>query len=115
MENSNKTFRGGNRSGGTKRSYKSVGFIALLILFALIGLAFYGQRSMPTIPLTQAVSESNQGRYTKIEVSGNQLDITKKGDKSATVKTYKDPNASLKDEGFDTRKVEVAYKPQSST
>jgi cell division protease FtsH len=116
MDNSKKTFRPSNRPGNGKRSYKSIGFIALIILFALIVFAAYGQGgTLKTIPLTQAVSEANSGAYRKIEVSGNEMDITKKGQADPTLKSYKDPNASLKEEGFDTGKVEVSYKPQSST
>ena len=119
MDNSRKTFRTGgtnNKGGNGKRSFKGVGFVALLILFGLIIFAAWGQpNSEQTIPLTQAISSTNKGDYSKIEVSGNQLNITKKGDKQPTVKSYKDPNASLKDEGFNTSKVEVSYKPDSST
>src|SRR4051812_42676462 len=117
MDNSNKPFRPSNRGNNSKRSYKSVGFIAIIVIVGLIILAAYNQSggSLKTIPLTQAVSESNAGQYTKMEVSGNEVDITKKGQNSATLKTYKDPNATLKEEGFDSSKVQVSYKAQSST
>lgn len=116
MDNSKKTFRAPNRGGSGRRGFRGVGFIALLILFGLIIYAAYGQSGgLKTIPLTQAVSESNSGAYSKIEVSGNEMDITKKGDAQPTLKSYKDPNASLKDEGLNLSKVEVSYKPDSST
>lgn len=116
MDNSKKTFRAPNRGGSGRRGFRGVGFIALLILFGLIIYAAYGQSGgLKTIPLTQAVSESNNGAYSKIEVSGNEMDITKKGDAQPTLKSYKDPNASLKDEGLNLSKVEVSYKPDSST
>ncbi|HEY5668033.1 MAG TPA: ATP-dependent zinc metalloprotease FtsH [Candidatus Saccharimonadales bacterium] len=116
MDNSKKTFRAPNRGGSGRRGFRGVGFIALLILFGLIIYAAYGQGGgLKTIPLTQAVSESNSGAYSKIEVSGNEMDITKKGDAQPTLKSYKDPNASLQDDGFNISKVEVSYKPDSST
>src|SRR2546421_531553 len=116
MDNSNKPFRPNNRGGNGKRSYKSFGFLAIIIIFVLIILAMYGQSGgLKTIPLTQAVAENNQGDYGKLEVSGNQVDITKRGQKDASFKTYKDPNASLKEEGFNTSKTQVFYKAQSST
>ncbi len=93
-----------------RRNAKNAGFIALMILIALVVFAAYGQSAASkTIPLTEAVSNSNKGEYSKIEVKGNQLNITKKGDKLPTVKTYSDPNASLKELGFNTQKVEVSY------
>jgi cell division protease FtsH len=116
MDNSNKPFRPGNRGGNNKRSYKSFGFIAILILFGGIMYVAYNQSGgLKTVPLTQAVAEANQGKYAKMEVSGNQVDITKRGESKPTLKTYKDPNSSVKDDGFDTRELEVSYKPQSST
>jgi cell division protease FtsH len=116
MDNSKKTFRTSNRGGGNRRGFKGFGFIALLILFGLIIFAAYGQSGgLKNVPLTQAISDANAGRYSKIEVSGNEMNITKKGDDQPTLKSYKDPNASLKDEGLNLKKVQVSYKPDSST
>jgi cell division protease FtsH len=116
MDNSKKPFRPGNRGNSNKRSYKSIGFIAILILFGLVMIAAYNQSGgSKTIPLTQAISDANAGRYAKVEISGNQIDITKKGEQRSTLKTYKDPNSTLKEDGFNTSKMQVAFKPQSST
>lgn len=116
MDNSNKTFHPSNRGNNNKRSYKSIGFIAIIIIFVLIIMAAYGQSgALKTIPLTQAVSEANSSQYSKLEISGNEVNITKKDQTHATFKTYKDPNATLKEEGFDASKVQVSYKPQSSS
>jgi len=104
----------GSKNG--KRGFRNFGFIALLILFGLIIFAAYAQpSSFKTIPFTQVVEEANQGQYQKIEVKGNELTITKKGEDSATLKSFKDPAASLKEEGLDSNKVEVSYKSESST
>jgi cell division protease FtsH len=116
MDNNKKSFRSPNRGGNGRRGFKGVGFIALLILFGLIIFAAYGQGpSLENIPLTRVVQEANNGQYSKMEVSGNELSITKKGDDKATIKSYKDPNSSLKDEGVNLSKVQVSYKPSSST
>lgn len=116
MDNSKKNFRTSNRGGGNRRGFKGFGFIALLILFGLIIFAAYGQSGgLKSVPLTQAISDANAGRYSKIEVSGNEMNITKKGDDQPTLKSYKDPNSSLKDEGLNLKKVQVSYKPDSST
>ncbi len=114
---SKKTFRASpNRPGGNKRGYKSVGFIALLIIVGLIIVAAYGQSStLKTIPLTTAVSESNQGQYSKLTLSGNQVVITKKGDDKPTLRTYTEQNATLKDEGFNLNAVSIETKASSST
>ncbi|HUD10735.1 MAG TPA: ATP-dependent zinc metalloprotease FtsH [Candidatus Saccharimonadales bacterium] len=111
-----KPFRPNQQRGSkSNRSLKNAGFIALIILFALVIFAAYNQpTSLKTIPLTQALTESNDGQYQKIVVNGNELDITKKGGSTATLKSYSDPNASLKSEGFNFSKVVVSYKSQSS-
>lgn len=105
-----------NRKNNTKgRGIKNAGFIAILVLFTLIMIAYYNQPStLKEVPFTQAVSESNSGKYTKIDVSTNQLKITKKGDTSPTLRTNIDSNASLKEQGFDLSKVNVTYQPQSN-
>jgi len=114
MDNNKKSFRSPNRGGNGRRSFKGVGFVALLILFGLIIFAAYGQSpALKNIPLTQAVADANKNQYSKIEVSGNEMTITKKGDNQPTLKSFKDPNASLKDEGLKSN-VEITYKPSSS-
>lgn len=117
MDNSKKTFRPTNgRANNGRRGMRNAGFVALLILFGLIIWAAYGQgSSMNKVSLSTAVRDANSSQYSKIEVNGNELDITKRGEDHATLKSYKDTNSSLKDEGFDLSKVEVSYKPQSST
>ena len=117
MDNGKKTFRPNpNRPLNGRRNYKNIGFMALLILFGLIIFAAYGQSgSLKNIPITQAIEENNTGKYSKLEIGGNEVVITKKGDRSPSLKTYKDPNASLKEEGFNTSKAEVVNKPESST
>lgn len=116
MDNGKKSFRpNSNRSGTGRRSYKSFGFVALLVLFGLVIYFAYGQSpEIKSIPLSQAISDAESGKYSKIEVGGNEILITPKGEKKPTLKSFKDPNATLKEEGFDTSQVEVTFKPESS-
>ena len=96
---------------------KNIGFIALLILFGLIVFTAYSQPStLKEISITQAVQAANAGDYSKMVISGNgnEVDITKKGDNHATLKSYVEPNATLKDEGLNYSKVQVSAKPSST-
>jgi cell division protease FtsH len=94
---------------------KNIGFIALLILFGLIIFAAYNQpNTLKSIPSTTAIKDTNAGKYSNIVVSGNELNITPKGENHATLKTYVDGNSSLKEQGFNTDKVSVTYKPETS-
>lgn len=97
------------------RGVKNVGFIALIVLFALIIFSSTNQGlNLKQISSTTAITDANAGKYSKIVVSGNQLDITPVGSDKATFVTYVDSNSSLKDQGFNTSKVNVVYKPVTS-
>ncbi len=107
--------KGSGSGAGGSRNLKNIGFVALIILFGLIIIAAAKQPAqLKEIPLTDAVQQSNAGEYAKIVVNGNELDITKKNSSQATLKTYTEPNATLKDEGFDYSKVQITAKPQSN-
>lgn len=115
MDRSKKTFRS-NGAGNGRRGFKNFGFIALLVLLGLIVFTTYHQPgAVKTIPITEAIASANSGSYSKIEVKGSELSITKKGDDKVSLKSFKDPNSSLKEEGFNLSKVSVTYKPASST
>jgi cell division protease FtsH len=100
---------------GTSRGMKNAGFIALVILFGLIIFAASNQpSSLKEIPASTAIHDANSGKYSKIVVANNQLSITPKGQNHATLRSFIDGNASLKEQGLDTSKVVVTYKPVSS-
>lgn len=114
-----KSFRpkqSGNNRGGR---FRGAGFIALLILFALVIFAAYGQPSnLKEISLSDAATQANAGNFSKISVNGSELDITKKGDSSASLKAYANNSVTptdLKSAGFNVSKVNVQYTKQSST
>ncbi len=108
---------GQNRKQSPKnRHAKNAGFIALVVLFALIVFAAYDQpTNLNEISVTQAITDNNAGDYSKVLVSGNELDITPKGQNHATLKTYVDPNSSLKSQGFNITKSQFTYKAASSS
>lgn len=108
------------RSGGKRpqpsRNGKNIGFIALIALFVLVGISALSQPSnLQEIPISQAVKEANDGKYSAIEVHGQQLTITKKGDEEATLKSTMEEGATTTDEGIDKSKVKVTAKPSTST
>lgn len=104
-----------NPKNNNKMAMKNAGFIALLVIFALVVLAAVNKPSnIQSVPITTAISDANSGKYSKFKVTGNLVEITKKGDKTATLKTYIEPNATLKTEGLDYSKVEVVAAPQSN-
>ncbi|MGH7238635.1 MAG: ATP-dependent metallopeptidase FtsH/Yme1/Tma family protein, partial [Candidatus Saccharimonadales bacterium] len=106
----------GMKQGPRNRRFKNAGFLILIVVFVLIIVAAYNQPSnLKEISATAAETGTNAGQYSKLVVNGNEVDITPKGSNSATLKTYVDPNASLKSQGFNTSKVTVMYKSTNSS
>ncbi len=98
-----------------RRGIKNFGFIALIIFFSLIVLAASNQPStLKSIPATTAIRDANAGRYSKIVVNGDELDITPRGETKATLKSIVDSNASLKEQGVNTSKVDISYKSRNN-
>lgn len=105
------------KNGGNpkKRSAKNAAFIALLVLFGLIIFASYGnQNKLQEVPLSEVVQKANNGDYQKITINGSNLEITKKGDDKPTLKSHKDPQGTLREEGVDYNKVTVDNKAESN-
>lgn len=112
VKNKNKN----NKQNPKRTGMKNAGFIALLALFGLVVFASYGnQPKLQEVPLSQVVQEANSGTYSKITVKGSELEITKKGEDKASITSYKDPQASLREEGVDYNKVTVDTKPESNS
>jgi len=108
--------RNSKKPTASRRGMKNAGFIALIILFGLILLANLGHTNVKEIPLSQAVQQENSGDYQKLTVNGNEVDIATKTDNIShpSLVTHIDPNATLKEQGFDLKKVQVQYKPESA-
>jgi cell division protease FtsH len=103
------------QAANNRRGIKNAGFIAIVVLVGLVILSAFDQPStLKEIPATQAITDTNAGKYSKLVVINNEVDITVKGQKDATLKTYVDGNSSLKDQGFNTTKVSLNYKPETS-
>ncbi len=99
-----------------RRSMKNIGFVALLIMFALIGFAAYGQpKNLKEVPISEVVQQANSGQYDRIVVDGSKLNITKKDEAKASLQSHTRPQTSIKDEGVDYSKVTVDYKPESTS
>ncbi|HZP55409.1 MAG TPA: ATP-dependent zinc metalloprotease FtsH [Candidatus Saccharimonadales bacterium] len=111
-----KQFRLGGRPGGDERrsKWKNAGFIALILLFGLIIWAAFNQPSeMKTVPFSQVVSDANSGKIQQIDVNGDQLQVTPKGESKPTEKSFKEPGSSIYEQGLKQGKVTLVNKPSS--
>ena len=107
-----------NKQGGPNNRYglRNAGFIALIILLLLVVYSAFNQPSnLKTIPITTAIKDANNGEYSKFNVSNNEVKITVKGQSNPTLKTYIEPNATLKTEGLNYSKVTVSATAETSS
>src|SRR3989344_152115 len=111
-----KQFRLSGGGGGEKRNrFKNFGFLALLILFALVIYTAFNQPSqLKEVSFSQVVTEANSGNIQKIQVNGNELLITPKGQSKPTEKSFKEEGSSIYQQGLEQGKVEIVNKPGSS-
>jgi len=98
----------------TKNNIKNVGFVAMLILIGAVVFAAYNQPSqLKEIPYSQAITEANDDKHDKWVIAGSEVKITENDKEEATLKSQKDPNATLADDGLDTSKVIVQFEAPS--
>jgi cell division protease FtsH len=106
----------GRKQAPKNKRTKNAGFIVLLVLFILIIFLAYDQPSnLQEISASRAISQNNAGEYSRMLVNGNELEITPKNQDHPTIKSYIDPNSSLKQQGFNLAKSNVTYKSNSSS
>lgn len=97
---------------------KNFAFVAILVLLGLVIFAAYNQpSSLKEVPLSQTISEANNGQVSKLVLNGNEVEVTKKGEDKATEKSYKEAGSSIYDQGLkqDVDGLVVEPRPESST
>jgi cell division protease FtsH len=112
----NKRFRGTKKDYGRNRGFRSVGFVALIILIGLIIFAAYNQPSqLKQVPLSEVITQANKGEVESIVITGDQLTVTKKGDENPTVESRKEPGSSIYEQGLEQNKTSVTVEPESNS
>ncbi len=107
------TKQGGGNKG--RRGIKNLGFVALVVLFGLIVFAAFSQPdNLKKISYSEVIQQANQEQYQKIVIKGDNLEIIKKGEGNATLKSRKNPDESLKEAGIDYSKVQVENEGESN-
>jgi cell division protease FtsH len=108
------------RGKGPKKpnnNFKNAGFVALLILFGLIIYASTNQpASLEDAAFSDIVKRANSGEIKQIEISGNELAITKKDEDKPSEKSRKEAGASIYEQGLNKdANVEIVNKPESDS
>ncbi len=82
--------------------------VSIVVLGGLLAAASYSEKKPTQVSLSQVIEQTNQDKVEKIEVDGDQLNVTlKDGTKELS---YKEKAANLKDYGLDYNKVKVEVK-----
>lgn len=106
----------GNKNN-KKSHFKNVGFIALIILFGMIILsATTKPENLKSVSFSDVVKRSNSGQVKKLEITGDNIKVTKKDEDKATEKTRKETGSSIYEQGLNKdAPVEVVNKPESNS
>lgn len=99
-----KPFKMGGPGRGKKnpkQGFKNFGFILLLILFGFIIYASFNQPDqLKDAAFSDVINRANSGEISKIEVTGNELKITKKGEEQPSEKSRKEEGSSIYEQGL---------------
>lgn len=103
------------RSSNNKKMGKNIGFVLLLALTVLVVVSVIGQSGpLKEVPISQAVTDANAGKYAKLLVNGQQLTITKKDEQKPTLKSYMEAGSTTMQEGIERDKVTITATPSTS-
>lgn len=104
-----------NKGENGRRGFKNFGFIALIILFGLIVFAAFSQPStLKEVPFSDVVKRANEGEIKRITITGNELEVTKKGEDQPSERSRQQPGSSIYEQGLTNREVEVNIQPESN-
>jgi cell division protease FtsH len=91
-------------------------FWAILVFVVLAVIAATSpQKSLETKPLTDVTERANKGEISKLEIQGNDIKVTLKGQDEPTQTTFKEPGSSIYEQGLEQGKTTVEVKPPSET
>lgn len=90
-------------------------FWVLVVVVAGLFWAFGAKsQDLKEVAISQVVREANDGKIAKLEVTGNEVLVTRKGDKEPTQRSYKQ-EGNLQEQGLKPGKTAIDAKAPSQT
>lgn len=90
-------------------------FWAILVLSTLIVWAIASPHAaLKDVLITDVIHRANAGEITKLDIQGNDIKVTPKGQKDATEHTVKE-DGSIYDQGLEKGKTQIEVHPPSET
>jgi cell division protease FtsH len=111
----------GKNKGKTPPKKKAGNFVRLSLFWAIIiilvitiGSSLTPVDTLKEIPISDVIHRANSGEIAKIEISGNSVKITPKGEEKPTEKSLKEGGSSIFEQGLDKdAETEVIIKEES--
>lgn len=89
-------------------------FWAILVFVVLAFIAVLTpQNNLKDVSISDVIARANAGKITKLEIQGNDVKVTPKGQEKATEKSVKEGSSSIYEQGLQQNKTEVAVAPPS--
>jgi len=104
-----------NPSGG-KKYLKNIGFG--LIVLSLVALVFVNNSrpsELTKVDFSSVIERANKGEVAKLTIEGDRIEITKSGEDKATEFTFKEPFASIYEQGLEQGKTVVDSRQKSTS
>ncbi|MDN5275039.1 MAG: ATP-dependent metalloprotease FtsH [Candidatus Saccharibacteria bacterium] len=84
-------------------------FWAILVFVVLAIIAVLSpQSSLKDVSISDVISRANAGKISKLEIQGNDVKVTPKGQEKPTEKSVKEGSSSIYEQGLEQNKTEVA-------
>ncbi len=103
----------GRGPGGNGKRFKNIGFFAFLALIGLIIFASVGQQpDLEEVALSEVVERANEGEFSRIEISGNEILVTEHGEEEPSIVSHKEESATIYDQGLERGIEGLVVDPQ---
>lgn len=91
-----------------------------LAIMTFVGLVWYAATlsggALKDVALSDVVNRANKGEIVRLEIQGNDIRVTPKGEENPTERSVKEAGSSIYEQGLDKEaKVEVKIVPPSTT
>ncbi len=83
--------------------------IAITLLATTVLLA---PPKLNEVPLSKVIEQANNGELKRIEVQGDRLTITRRGDTKPSQQSRIEPGSSLHQQGLNSKNVEINIRPK---
>ncbi len=91
-------------------------FWIILVSGVLLFMSLTAQDTkLKEVSISSVIDRANKGEIAKIEIQGNEVKVTPKGQDKATERSVKEGGSSLYEQGLEQSKTEVTVLPPSTT